>query len=132
MNVVLWIAQIVLGLIFTVSGAVKAFGKKGWLLATGQTGLTHFGVPFIRFIAVSELLGATGLVTPWLTGIARFLTPVSAIGLAVVMAGAADAHTRQARENPKRRRKELANVLTNTLLLVLCLLVAFGRGSQSW
>jgi hypothetical protein len=45
-------------------------------------------IAFIRFIGVCELLGAIGVVVPWLTGIRPGLTPLAAAGLAVIMIGA--------------------------------------------
>jgi uncharacterized membrane protein YphA (DoxX/SURF4 family) len=134
MNVVLWGAQVLVALVFVVSGAMKAVGSKQWLLASGQTGLAPFGVPFIRFVAISELLGAAGLIAPDLTGIARILTPMAAACLGVLMVGAAGVHGKLARENQAnaaRRGKELLNVATNIVLLLLCLLVVVGRGLET-
>jgi hypothetical protein len=45
-------------------------------------------IAFIRFIGVCELLGAIGVVVPWLTGIRPGLTPLAAGGLVVIMIGA--------------------------------------------
>ena len=43
-----------------------------------------------------ELVGeAIGLVVPWATGIAPILTPLAALGLALVMAGAVVVHVRR-------------------------------------
>jgi uncharacterized membrane protein YphA (DoxX/SURF4 family) len=130
MNITLWVAQILLALTFALSGTLKAAASKKWLLASGQSGLTHIGVPFIRFIALCELLGAAGLIAPTATGIAGVLTPLAAVCLAVIMIGAANAHARQARENPGRRSKEFGNIATNAVLFVLCAVVAVGRGLQ--
>ena len=41
------------------------------------------------------MLGAIGLIVPWLTGIAPILTPLAAVGLALVMAGAVATHVRR-------------------------------------
>src|SRR5258705_5722639 len=48
----------------------------------------------IKALGVAELLGVAGLVLPWATGIAPVLTPLAAIGLAVVLVGAAATHLR--------------------------------------
>ena len=42
---------------------------------------------FLRFIAVCEVLGAIGLILPWLLHIRPGLTPIAA-GLAIIMIGA--------------------------------------------
>jgi hypothetical protein len=131
MNGVLWGAQVLVAFVFAVSGAVKAVGSKQWLLASGQTGLASFGVPFIRFVAVSELLGAAGLIAPGLAGITRFLTPLAAACLGVLMVGAANVHGKLAYENrasAARRGKEQRNIAINMVLLLLCVLVVIGRG----
>jgi uncharacterized membrane protein len=39
---------------------------------------------FIRFVGISELLGALGIILPLLTGILPWLTPLAAIGLATI------------------------------------------------
>ena len=39
---------------------------------------------FVRFVGISELLGALGVVLPMLTGILPWLTPFAAIGLTLI------------------------------------------------
>ena len=81
-----------------------------------------FPLPFVRFIALCELLGAVGLIVPWASGIAPFLTPLAAAGLGVVMVGAAASHT---------RLREPRNVAINVLLLALLAFVVYGRSLAS-
>lgn len=64
-------------------------------------------------IGLAEVLGAVGLIVPWATRIVPVLTPVAAVGLAVLMAGAAQTH---------RRRKEPAIVLA-----IIAAVIAVGR-----
>lgn len=92
MNIALWIAQSLLALVFLVSGLAKATMSKERLIATGQTGVAPFPLPFIRVIAVLELLGAIGLIVPQATGVAPVLTPLAAGGLAIIMVGAGFSH----------------------------------------
>ena len=127
MNTALWIAQSLLALIFTVSGVPKATQPKPTLIATGQTGVAFYPMPFIRFIASCELLGAAGVILPWLTGIARVLTPIAALGLGAIVIGAAASHSRLAHDQRPRRSKELLNVATNIAILAACAFVAAGR-----
>jgi uncharacterized membrane protein YphA (DoxX/SURF4 family) len=130
MNTALWIVQAVLAVIFVTSGTLKATQPMPTLVATGQTGVKFYPMPFIRFIAVCELLGATGVIVPWLTGIAPVLTPIAALGLIVIMIGAAASHSRIAHDERNRRRKELLNVATNIAIIGACAFVAAGRLSM--
>ena len=127
MNTALWIVQGMLAVIFTTSGILKATQPMPTLVATGQTGVKFYPMPFIRFIAVCELLGATGVIVPWLTGIAPILTPIAALALVVIMIGAAASHSRIAHDERSRRRKELLNVVTNIMIISACVFVAAGR-----
>ena len=43
---------------------------------------------FLHFIGIAEVLGAIGLVVPWLTRIRPGLTPLAAAGLVIIMIGA--------------------------------------------
>jgi DoxX-like family len=54
------------------------------MVATGQTGVVPYPLPFIRFIAGCELLGAGGIILPVVLHIEPFLAPVAAIGLAII------------------------------------------------
>ncbi len=82
-NVLLWTAQVLLAALFLFAGGFK-------LLAP----LASLGGPiplpgtFLRFIGTTEVLGAFGLVLPGLFGIHRWLTPLAAAGLVIIMAGA--------------------------------------------
>ncbi len=127
MNVALWIVQALLAVVFTTSGIAKTTMTKDALVASGQTGVQFYDISFIRFIAALEILGVLGLVLPGLTGIARFLTPLAAAGLAVIMVGAATSHSRLVREGGSRRAKEMLNVATNAVLFVACLFIVTGR-----
>ena len=118
MNIALWIAQIVLAVFFASSGAAKSTMSRDRMLATGQTGIAMFPLPVVRFTAVMELLAAVGLIVPWLTGIAEILTPIAAIGLCIVMVGAAWAHARL--HEPKA-------IAINATLFALAAFVAIGR-----
>jgi hypothetical protein len=55
---------------------------------------------------------------PALTGVATVLVPIAAVGLALLMVGAAATH---------RRRGELPMVGINAVLLVLAVVVALAR-----
>jgi uncharacterized membrane protein YphA (DoxX/SURF4 family) len=118
MSTVLWIFQGFLALVFLGSGLQKGTRSKERLLESGQTGVRDYSLPFIRFIATCELLGAVGLILPRALGIVPVLTPLAAVGLGIIMIGAARAHA---------KLHEPRNVAANLLLLSMCLFVAIGR-----
>jgi len=80
MNILLWIVQILLALLFVFAGVMKLIfpvppeiAFPGW---------------FLKFIGLCELLGGLGLVLPGLFRRQQFLTPLAAIGLTIIMIGA--------------------------------------------
>jgi uncharacterized membrane protein YphA (DoxX/SURF4 family) len=91
-SLALWSASGLLALVFASSGIAKATMSRERLLATGQTGIAPFPTYVVRLTAVCEVLAAAGLLLPWMTGTARVLTPLAALGLCVVMSGAAISH----------------------------------------
>jgi uncharacterized membrane protein YphA (DoxX/SURF4 family) len=118
MNTILWLCQGVLALAFFYSGINKAVLSEQQLIAKGQTGVANLSTPVIRFIGISEVLGAVGIIVPLLTNICPVLTPVTAICFAVIMLLAAPIHY---------RLREPRNVATNLFLLALAVFVAWGR-----
>ena len=83
MNVALWIAQVVLAVIFLFAGGMKLVMPIEEL--TAQMPMPGL---FVRFIGVVEVLGGLGVILPWLTGIRPGLTPLAAAGLVIIMIGA--------------------------------------------
>ena len=77
-----------------------------------------FSQPAVRLIGAVEVLGAIGVVLPALTGIVPWLTPLAALGLVLLMVGAALTHL---------RRTEYGYIAMNAVLLVLAAFVAYGR-----
>lgn len=118
MDVYLWIAQIVLAVVFLGSGLAKSIMSKEKMAATGQSGAASLPLGFVRFIAVCEILGALGMILPVAVGIDRFLTPLAAIGLSIIMIGAAGIHF---------KLREPKAISANISLLVLCGFVVYGR-----
>ena len=118
MNIALWIGQILLAGIFTLSGSLKSTQSRDRMIETGQTAAKIVPLPFMRLAGVSELVGVLGVILPWATGIAKVLTPVAAAGFAVIMVLAASVHT---------RLREPKAVSTNLGILVVAVLVSWGR-----
>lgn len=116
MNMALWIVTIVLAVAFLGSGLMKQFVPKDKLVASGQGWAQDFSPTNIRLIGLVEILGAIGLVLPAITHIAPILVPLAAVGLILVMVGAAIVHA---------RRNEVTNVVVNVVLLALAAFVVW-------
>jgi len=121
MNLALWIVASVLAAVFAGSGLVKQFVLKDKLVTSGQGWAQDFSPTSIRLIGLAEVLGAIGLVLPAAVHIAPILVPLAAIGLILVMVGAAIVHA---------RRNEPLNVAVNLVLIALAVFVAWGRFGQ--
>lgn len=85
MNIMLWIFQILLGLLFVFSGVMKFIMPYEEMAKGTPVNLPHV---FFLFIGACEVLGGIGLVVPWLTKIKPFLTPLAAALLVIIMIGA--------------------------------------------
>ena len=118
MNLALWIVAIVLAVVFTGSGLLKQFVPKDKLVTAGQGWAQDYSQSSIRLIGLAEILGAIGLVLPAAVHIAPILVPLAAVGLVLVMVGAAVVHA---------RRNEPMNVGVNLVLIALAIFVAWGR-----
>jgi hypothetical protein len=88
MNIVLWIIQVLLALLFLFAGGTKLLLPLDVLLKMGPPDQVQLPGLFIRFIGVCEVLGALGLILPGLLRIKTSLTPLAATGLAIIMIGA--------------------------------------------
>jgi uncharacterized membrane protein YphA (DoxX/SURF4 family) len=114
LNIGLWIAQVLLALAFGMAGFMKGFRYEA----------AHERMAWVRdvpknltlFIAAVEILGAIGLILPWLTGILPWLTPLAAAGLAVDMVLAAGFHI-------SRKEPPYANIV----LFAIAAFIAYGR-----
>lgn len=117
-NILLWILGGLLAAAFLGAGALKLLQPKEKLAASGLAWTEDVSAPAIKFIGALEVLAAIGLVLPPALGIAPVLAPVAALGLVLMMIGAAALHG---------RRREVPPIAVNVVLLVLAGLVAWGR-----
>ena len=79
----LWAIQFALAALYLFTGITK------WVMPMDQlAAMSHLPGVFMRGIATAEILGALGLILPGLYGIARWLTPLAAAGLVIIMIGA--------------------------------------------
>ena len=118
MNIALWIVQGLLALVFGGSGVVKATRDRKRLFDEGITWVEDFPSGAVKAIGVLELMAAVGLVVPALTGIAPVLTPLAAVGIALLMIGAGVVHF---------RRGEFAFIGVIAVLFAAAAFVAWGR-----
>jgi uncharacterized membrane protein YphA (DoxX/SURF4 family) len=88
MNILLWITQILLMLVFLLAGGTKLLIPADKLQAQAPPGAIHFPGWFLVFIGVCEVLGALGLVLPGLTRTRKGLTALAALCLLIIMIGA--------------------------------------------
>ncbi|GAA1720803.1 DoxX family protein [Kribbella yunnanensis] len=119
MNVFLWILAGVLAAFFLAAGATKLAQSRRKLLANpNMQWVEDFSAGTIKLIGAAEVLGAIGLILPAVLDIAPILTPLAAVGLAVIMLGAIVTHG---------RRKENQPIIINAVILVLAVVVAIFR-----
>lgn len=117
MDIALWIVQGFLAVLYLVAGASKVFRTTAVKEQAAWAGRSSDG--YVRFIGIVEILGALGLVLPVLTGILPWLTPVAALGLALVQLLAI--------VTVSLRDKDYKALAINLVLLAMALFVAYGR-----
>jgi uncharacterized membrane protein YphA (DoxX/SURF4 family) len=122
MRVIVWLVSILVAAAFLVTGAMKLTRGRAELMARGQAWAESFPEPVIQALGAAEVAGALGLLLPAATGIAPLLTPLAAIGLALITCGAAVMHL---------MRGEGANVAPALVLAALCLFIAWARLRRS-
>lgn len=88
MNILLWIVQVILALMFLMAGGMKLVIPFDKLMAMGPPNQLILPVMFLKFIGVCEVLGALGLILPGIFKRQQYLTPLAAIGLLIIMIGA--------------------------------------------
>lgn len=118
MNIILWIIQILLALLFLFAGGVKVVMPIEKLMAAGSPNQIHLPGMLLKFIGVIEILGALGLVLPGLLKIKSYLTPLAAAGLVIVMIGATIITI---------MGDGVGAAIVPFITLLLCIFVAYGR-----
>ena len=113
MNIALWVVQALLAALFLFAGGMKFVMSIEEM--TKQVPLPGW---FLHFIGVVEVLGALGLILPWLTRIRPGLTPLAAAGLAIVMIGAIMITLAAG---------ETMSALIPLVIGLLCVFIAYGR-----
>jgi uncharacterized membrane protein YphA (DoxX/SURF4 family) len=117
MDVVLWILAGLLALAFLGAGLTKLTQPKEKLAQT-MGWVEDFSPGVVKLIGALEVLAAVGLVLPAALDVVPVLVPLAAVGLVALMLGAAITHA---------RRRETPMIAVNVVLLVLAVVVAWGR-----
>jgi uncharacterized membrane protein len=93
MKILKWVIQGLLALAFLFAGTMKLITPYAELTADpSMAWVQDFSATQIQGIGALEVLGALGLILPFLLKKWRFLVPLAAIGLALTMVGAAVVH----------------------------------------
>lgn len=117
LNIALWAAQIFLALVFFITGAGKLFLPMENLYELIPWTKDFNSLP-VRLIGFSEIIGSLGLILPSLLRIKPWLTPLAAIGIAVVMLLAIFFNISMG---------ETSVLGINILLFLIAIFIAWGR-----
>ena len=122
MNILLWLVQLVLAAAFGMAGFMKSTQPVDALVQAGIAWASQVPLPLVRFIGISELAGAIGLILPAATKIKPTLTPLAALGLLTIMILAMAFHL---------SRGEAQALPFNMVLGGLAAFVAWGRTKKA-
>lgn len=117
LHTALWAIQIVLGLMFVATGAMKVAQPIDQVTAM----FVWPGAvppPLVRFIGLAEFLGGVGLILPAATRVAPWLTPLAGAGLTMVTILATFFHM---------SRGEVGMLPVTVITAALMAFVAWGR-----
>lgn len=114
MNVVLWILQVLLALVFAAHG---------WLFLAPPPDIKvqmDANLPqwFQLFMGIAEVAAAVGLILPGLTRVMPFLVTWAAIGIVIVMVAATGYHA---------VRAEYSSTAITFVLLLMAVFLVYGR-----
>ena len=114
----LWIIAGLMSAAFAGAKLMKLAQPKEKLASSGMAWTEDFSSGTVKLIGALEVAAAIGLILPAALGIAPILVPLAALGLVLLMIGAAVTHA---------RRKETSNIAVNVVLLLLAAVVVWGR-----
>lgn len=116
MTTTISILQGILATAFAASGIIILLFKEK--LKPKLSWLNSYSPKMVIFICVSKIVGAIGLVVPSYTGILPVLTPVSAIGIALIMVFAFKYHI---------NKKEFKDMPATILFFLIAVTVAYYK-----
>ena len=114
MNIALWVLQILFAALFMLHAVLHLFPPPRLKVI-----LAEQNIPVKRTIANwAEVAASLGLILPGAARIATWLTPLAALGLALVMVGATTFHG---------SRKETPETVATASIALIMMFLAFGR-----
>ncbi|KFE70323.1 DoxX family protein [Hyalangium minutum] len=121
LHISLWVVQVLLALFFLMAGVNHGLKP---IEEAAKTSPWILGIPvaLARFIGIAELAGVLGVVLPSATRIAPKLTPIAAVGLAIIMLLAVPFHI---------MRGEANVIAFNIVPAALAAFVAWGRFTRA-
>jgi DoxX-like family len=120
-NIAVWVVTTLLVIVYLGAGVAKLLKPALPGSPTAATEERVYSARAVRTIGMLEVAGAFGLILPWLTGIMRAVTPISALGFVVLQVLAIHHHT---------LRKERATLPLNAVLLLAAVLVCVARFTE--
>ena len=120
MNIFLWVLQFLLGIYFFMTGIVHFIVPPG--LPAPMAWMYELPSGLHYFSGIAEILAGVGLILPGLTRIQPRLTTFAALGLVLLMLGAAVWHL---------PRGEFQNIVMNLILAGVVGFLAYGRWKLS-
>ncbi len=116
MNSLIWTIQILMAVLFILHGLAMFNPPKA--VKESVVNKMGYSLPFLKIIGTLEVLGGLGLILPAWTQVMPFLTPLAALGLTIIMIGAAVSHARQG---------EGQQTVATSIVTLLVVFVAIGR-----
>ena len=117
LNVILWIAQVLLAATFVWAAMMKLFQPIDKLSAMWPW-VAEVPVVLLKFTAIVDLLGGLGLVLPALFRIKPKLTPIAAVAVIILMVIASAFHI---------ARGEASVIGANVVFAIFAAFIAWGR-----
>ncbi|MFC5731648.1 MULTISPECIES: DoxX family protein [Nocardioides] len=119
MNILLWTLAGLLAAMFLAAGIMKLSQPKQKLVTTPNMAWAEdFSPGMLKTIGAAEVLAAAGLILPAALDVVPILVPLAAVGVALLMVGAAATHA---------RRREGQPVVINAVLIAVAVVIAWGR-----
>ena len=120
LHITLWVAQGLLAAAFGMAGYLKLTAPMDQLLTNGMTFVANYEPSTVRLIGVAELFATVGLILPAALRKLTILTPLAALGLAVLMLLAAQYHL-----------THHESAAANIVFFLLAAFVIWGRYSKA-
>jgi hypothetical protein len=114
MNILLWVLQVLLALVFLAHGGLVLFPPA----EVAAKMYASFPRSFWLFLGVAEILSAVGLTLPGLTRMQPWLVSCAAAGIMIVMICATIYHV---------TRGEMSSAIVTLVLLAMATFVAYMR-----